>query len=277
MVIIDFAPGTHGHFLSYMINQYIFDIGVPIDNIFQSSGAAHVINTVPDFLQKRMCLHGHWSYFEQPYPETTKIIFIKHEPLLDFVLLTNMYHRCHPDAVKGEDVNIQQINKLHTDLMFSKSKTPKDLRNDWYAKLQERHLKKCEISQISELPKFDFDFSAFFDSEKFVKELSLCADFLQHRLHFDSSLIRLHHEFLSINQGYHKWKLAQSAMHHIFNDVSMMIDQQDWQMQAYINHMLSDLFKIYDGPLWTDDLYPNDTRIIYGLVQDFLNRYDDWY
>lgn len=277
MVILDFAPGAHGHFLSYVINQFIFNIKVPIDNLFQSSGAAHAINIVPDFIQKRMCLHGHWSYFEHRYPTAEKIVFIKHQPALDFLLLTNMYHRCHPHAVKGKDVNIEDIKKLQVDLMFSADKTIKNLRNDWYAKLHERHLKRCEIPQISGLPRYEFDFSAFFDTVKFVKELVLCADFLNHRLHFSGALIDLHHKFLRINQGYHRWMLAQSVMQHILNDVSTVIDREDWQMQAYINHVLSDLFKIYDNCLWTDDSYPNDTRIIHGMVKDFQARYDDQY
>jgi hypothetical protein len=276
MTTIDFAPGMHGHFLSYVINQYIFDINVPIDNIFQKSGAAHTINLVPDFLAKRICLHGHYSYFELPYPvEVEKIIFIKHDPTLDFLLLTNIYHRCHPEAVKSKDMNIEEIKQLHMDSMFSPNKTTKDLRNDWYTKLQERHLKKSEILQASTLPRYDFDFSAFFDPTKFVQELSLCADFLQHRLHFSSDLLDLHHRFLHINQGYQKWLLGQTIIHHILQNKAMVIDINDWQLHSYINHSLSNLVKIYDGRLWRDETYPNNTEIIYGILKNFLDQYDD--
>lgn len=278
MVTIDFSPGTHGHFLSYVINQYIFNIDVIVEDIFQSSGAAHTINVVPAFLQKRMCLHGHYSYFGFPYPVTVdKIVFIKHDPGLDFLLLTNIYHRCHPDVVQGNDMDVEDIKKLHLAQMFSQNKTPKDLRNDWYAKLQERHLKTCEFAQPTDLKKYDFDFSAFFDTARFIKELSLCADFLNQRVHFSRSLVDLHQKFLKINQGYQKWLQAQTLMQHILQDQSMPIDHDDWQIQAVINHILGDLFKVYDGCLWTDENYPNDARIIHAIIQDFVDHYDDRY
>lgn len=275
MTTIDFDPGMHGHFLTYVVNQYIFNIGVPTDNLFHRSGAAHNINVLIDFLDKSMTTHGHYSYYGLEHPVgTDRIIWICPDPQLDFVLLTNIFHRCAGETNKQSDVDPVTIHEAHLDLMQASSKSLQQLRENWYTKLKEQHLKKSVINNRASLPVYQFDYRSFFDIESFVCELSSCADFLDHRLHFCSDLVDLHNNFLRLNQGYQKWKLAQSIVQHILNNEQMHIDTCDWQLQSYINYVLNKIFKIHSGRLFEDDSYPASTQEIFTILQQFLDSYD---
>jgi hypothetical protein len=275
MTVIDFAPGTHGHFLEYVVNTYIFNINAPVKNLFQTSGAAHNINAAPEYQAQKMASSGHFSSYNHHYPDNTKkIIWIKHDPELDFVLLVNIFNRCHPDAIDGTDVNINEIHQLQMDLMFSSNQTPKSLRNDWYTKLQEHHLDQTKLKQKSDLPTFDFEYRSFFSLAEFIEQLQLLADFLNLTFVYNQSFIELYQEFIKINQGYQQYCTVLKIIDAILTNQPYPIDQTNWQIQSYINYRLSKLFKIYDGIIYSDDQYPKDANDIHKLVLEFVKNYD---
>lgn len=275
MIALDFSPGAHGHFLSFVVNQYIFDVKLPSTNIFQRSGAAHAINVDPVFQGRQMVCHGHYSYFDYPYPnDTNGVIWIKHDPKLDFILLTNIFHRCHPNAVQGTDVNIEDIKKLHKDMMFQQEERLHKLRGNWYTKLCENHLRNTLIIQDSDITRFDFDYASFFDLTAFVYELSRCADFCGMKLNFCQELVDLYEKFLDINQGFEKWCKGHQLLRDIMTDKYSTIDADDWQLQSFINYNISKIFKIHDGSLFDDDVYPADTCQISKIIQEFQETYD---
>jgi hypothetical protein len=276
MIVIDFAPGQHGHFLEYVVNTFIYNIGAPIENIFQKSGAAHNINNDAEYQACKQTSSGHYSSFNCTYPKNTdKIVWIKHNPSLDFVLLSNIYYRCHPDAVKGTDVNINQIHQLHIDAMFDSDQTIQSLRNNWYTKLQERHFKQTELKNNTALPVFDFKYSSFFSLQSFIEQLQCLADFLHFTFKYNQSFVELYQKFIEVNQGYNQLCKASRILDAILTNRSCLIEQQDWQLQAYINHQLSKLFKIHDGILHDSNNYPNNTQILHNLVVEFVNNYDN--
>jgi hypothetical protein len=275
MTVIDFAPGHHGHFLEYVVNNYIFNIDAPVKNLFQSSGAAHNINISTRYQERKIVTSGHYSSFDYVYPsDTRKVIWVKHAPELDFVLLVNVFHRCHPDAVTGKDVNIREIMQLHQDAMFESGQSLAKLRSNWYAKLQERHFAQYESKHQTDLATFDFDYSSFFYIDKFILELRTLADFLQSKFTYNQSFVTLYQEFISKNQGWHQYRHARALLDAVLTNRSESIDQSDWQTQSWTNHQLSQLFKIYDGELYSTDQYPSDTRYIHNLIAKFIVDYD---
>jgi hypothetical protein len=278
MTVIDFAPGQHGHFLEYVVNKYIFNINasIPTNNLFQSSGAAHNINNSLEYQKRKIVFSGHYSSFNFTYPDQAeKIIWIDHAPNLDFILLTNIYHRCHPNAVNGTEVNIHEITQLHQDAMFDADQTLQSLRNNWYTKLQERHFEQTKLKNNTNLPVFDFKYSSFFSLAAFIEHLQQLADFLNFTFVYNQSFVELYQKFIEVNQGYNQYCKALRIVDAILTNQSCLIDQQDWQLQAYINHQLSKLFKIYDGVLHDRNDYPSDTLILHNLVVEFVNNYDN--
>jgi hypothetical protein len=274
MIALDFAPGLHGHFLEYVINHYIFR-GVKLDDIFQSSGAVDRINVHAEY-QKSKAVHcGHYSSFDNAWDaRTEQVIFIRHDPELDFVLLTNIYHRCHPVAAQQFDFDAEKIKQYHSDFMLSDGTNEWQLKNNWFAKLDERHFYHTTCYPKTDLSVFEFDFVCFFNFVKFVKELQRVSEFVNLTFVHDSSLYDLWKEFLSRNQGYKLYTEANNIMTHACGDRSCVIPN-DWKLHAYLNHVMSRSFRLCDGVLHSDQPYPTDARELYKIITQHLEEFDN--
>jgi hypothetical protein len=221
-----------------------------------------------------MVFKGHYSSYGVPYPDNTqKVIFIKHDPKFDFVLLTNMFYRCHGDSVNESDFNAEIIQRLQTSMMLADGATDRALRNNWYTKLTERHFGPSETLPITNLPVFDFDYSSFFDLSQFLLELKQTANFLDNTFNFDQSLVDLWHDFINRNQGYHAQQHADNLLDSVYNNRSDNVEA-DWKIQAYINAVISKTFNLYDGPLFEDNTYPTDTKQIAKIIEHHIKTFD---
>jgi hypothetical protein len=271
--VIDFAPGLHGHFLEYVINRYIFKVSATVASIFQSSGACHSINTDTCYQSSKIIDRGHYSSFEYPYPlGTEKIVFIEHNPHLDFILLTNIYYRCHPDSINTTDFNVEEIKRLQESMMFLGS--PPALKNNWYTKLTERHFDLTDIRPKTHLPVLYFNFQSFFALDTFLLEIKKTADFLDHTFAFDNSLVSLWKEFIQRNQGYNKWVNGNQLFENIVAGIGTPIDD-DWKMHAYINYKISKTFALYDHPdLFLLGHYPSNTNQVHDIIVDHVKNFD---
>lgn len=274
-VAIDFAPGLHGHFLEYVINRYLFNVSCEIDSIFQSSGAVHAINTDKSYQANKIAWRGHYSSFNHRFSTgTTHVIFIKHNPKLDIVLLTNIYHRCHPAAVNVSDFNIEEIKKMHLAMMETDAKTPGQLRANWFAKLQERHhFAMVEKYPVTSIPIFDFDFSSFFSLPAFLQEIKRTAKFLDITFKFEQSLAYLWQDFIGRNQGYNLYLQAQDILSAIYHAEIKPIPD-DWKLQAYLNSEIAKTVDLYDGILYNISTYPDNTLEIYKIIIAHIQTFD---
>jgi hypothetical protein len=275
-VALDFAPGLHGHFLEYVCNRYIFKVPYSNNNVFQESGSAHPINVDSEYQKHKIVHRGHYSSFEHEYPvDTTDIIFVKHDPALDLILLTNIFHRCHSDSTKTDSFNTDDIKSLHIDLMFNSESTAMALRNNWYTKLMEHHFEHPNKKYSTNLPTFDFDYASFFSLDQFLLELKKVADFLNSTFVFDKTLCKLWQEFIERNRGYQLYLQGNQVFNQIAAGESFPIES-DWQLHAYLNYKISTIFKLYDHPdLFEAEQYPTDTKQIYKLIIDHIENYDN--
>jgi len=276
MILIDFAPGLHGHFLEFIVNRYIFDVEYCIDSIFQSTGAAHVINVDPVYQQNKIVESRHYSSLmnNRYYSENiNQIIFIKHNPNFDFVLLTNIFYRCHSKAIHSKDIDVDLIIEFHKQLMAADSVTDQDLKNNWFAKLQGRHFVECEKKAKSNILVFDFDFGSFFTLTTFLKELQRTADYLGMTFKFDQSLVNIWNEFIEKNQGYKLYNLGNHLLTQIYNNHTVEIPN-DWKLHAYINHNIAETFRLYDGELFESEAYPTNTQHIHKIILNHIASFD---
>lgn len=209
-----------------------------------------------------------------PYPAGSQyVIFIKHNPEFDFVLLTNIYYRCHPESMLSTDFNVDIIKKLHESLMISLSQTDKGFRNNWYTKLVERHFSHTEKQQATDLPVFNFDYASFFDLTKFLLELRKTANFLNQSLRFDTSLVTLWQEFIERNQGYQDYVYSRSLLEQVYQGNSAPI-KSDWKIHAYMNAVISKTFDFWYGPLFEGEGYPADTKEITDMIVNHVKTFD---
>ena len=273
MIALDFAPGLHGNFLEYVINHYICR-GVKLHNIFQSSGAADRINADKNYRNSKAIHCGHYSSFGNSWGDgMTQVIFIQHDPELDFVLLTNIYHRCHPIAAHQFDFDAEKIKQYHRDFMLTDTTEEWQLKNNWFAKLNERHFDHANSYPKTDLPVLEFDFRCFFDFVKFVKELQRVSEFLNMTFVYDSSLYDLWEEFLSKNQGYKLYTEANNILSHVYADRPCAIPN-DWKLHAYLNYAMSKSFRLCDGVLHSDQSYPTDAVELYQIIIQHLEEFD---
>lgn len=278
-VALDFAPGLHGHFLEYVLNRYIFQIGISKKSIFQSSGACHPINLDQEYQNNKIVKRLHYSAFDNgdsKYPaDINKVVFIQHDKKFDFILLTNMYYRCHPNATTELDFNIEEIKKLQESMMFGNVASASELRNNWYNKLVEHRFELTDKKIISDLPTFNFDFGSFFTLDSFLLEIRKVADFLEHTFVFEQSLVELWKEFISQNQGFQLWTHGNNLFEKIVSGIDVEIDP-DWKVHAYINYKLSTIFNLYDDPKLFGILdYPTSTKEVTSILMDHITNFDD--
>jgi hypothetical protein len=275
MILIDFAPGLHGHFLEFVVNRYIFGVEYSIDSIFQSTGAAHVVNVDPVYQSNKIVKSQHYSSLmnnKQYSKNINKIIFIKHNPQFDFVLLTNIFYRCHRNAVKSKDIDAELIIAFHTQLMGD-TITDLDLRNNWFAKLHERHFDAAAKQAHSNVPVFEFDFESFFDLTKFLTALQQTAGYLEMTFKFDHSLVEIWNEFMEKNQGYRLYSLGNNLLSSAYNNHNVEIPN-DWKLHAYMNRVISDTFRLHDGELFESVIYPTNTQQIHKIIIDHIDSFD---
>ena len=271
-IALDFAPGLHGHFLEYVTNRYIFDVS-EITDLFQSSGAVDRISVFEDYQNNKSIDCGHYSWdkilLDKPFE---KHIFIKHNPELDIILLTNIYHRCNHGAANSYDLDSEKIIEFHRSTIEGEQDW--EFKNNWYAKLIERQLDEPTAYYKSNLPTINFNFECFFEFPKFVSELQKVSQFLNMTLRYDSSLYDLWCEFMKRNQGYNLYTQANKILSFAYGNQKYKIPD-DWKLHAYINYVLTKSFRIHDGVLHTDNKYPTDTCVLYSIIQHHLNTFDE--
>jgi|APSaa5957512622_1039677.scaffolds.fasta_scaffold81231_2 hypothetical protein len=86
-IVLDFSPSLHGHFLEYIVNVYIF--GLPkIENIFNSSGAAHVIDTNKPYQRSKVVHGNHYSIGVKPYPSKLRKLYSSNATLHMILLVS---------------------------------------------------------------------------------------------------------------------------------------------------------------------------------------------
>ena len=274
MILIDFAPGLHGHFLEFVINRYLFNVEYSNDTIFQTTGAAHLINVDPVYQKNKIVESQHYSSLSNQQRYNTqykKIIFIKHDWKLDFVLHTNVFYRCDPDALKNKDFPVDEIIAHHLLLLGNGSDLR--LRNVWFALLHERHFDALTKQVHSDVPVFEFDFGSFFDLTKFLLELQQTAVYLEMTFKFDQSLVDLWNEFMEKNQGYRLYSLGNNLLSSAYNNLNVEIPN-DWKLHAYMNYVISDTFRLYDGELFESAIYPTNTQQIHKIIIDHMDSFN---
>lgn len=269
---IDYGPGAHGHFLELVVNKYIYGLDYSSPDIFHSSGAVHAIDVDDIYQENKLAKHGHYSSFNTSYPKLIEnVVFINHTQDLDFVLLTNIYYRCHPDAINVKDFNAEQITELHKKFLLGSSNL--DLRNNWFAKLNERQFEHASVQPNTNLPIYKFPYKSFFNLIDFCKELKKLSAFLGETFKFNGSLPILWNEFIKRNQGWALYNQGNVLIENMLNAQAIDIPN-DWKLHAFINFQLSKLFDLYDGDLFNLELYPTNTLTLHTIVNDHIKNFD---
>ena len=114
---------------------------------------------------------------------------------------------------------------------------------------------------------------SLFDLVEFYNELYRLAEFLEITFVPDQELSDLLEEFLNRNQGWQYYKECKNLTHAAITGNSIEFFSNEIS-QALINSLLSKSVGIFDGELFDNDSYPNNTCQIWNTVDQHLKTFD---
>lgn len=268
MIKIDFHGSTHGHFLEYIANVYIMQTPGSTTSIFKKdTGSAH--NADNTYTSNRLIRCGHYSQpiynLEIDDADTIiRIIMDSNNDDLFFVATTNLIY-------KAGDVG---FDKQMTNIPGSIRQNAMAYRNNWYSKFNEKHLYSYQYKEFANIKNntFKFPFESFFNFKNLCTILNDLAFFLNQTFFPDDSLYVLWKEFIERNQGWQSYTKCNLIIQDIFNNKNRELDNLTIIEEALINYNLSKICRIYNGAMFNNPVYPQNTQDIYKEIQDHLSQ-----
>jgi hypothetical protein len=264
MIKLDFHGSTHGHFLEYVANVYIMQTTPSKASIFRPpTYSAHAADKY--YLADRIIECGHFSANKNKFLPDDIVIRIAIDPVDDdlfFIALSNLMYKAGDIGFERQMLSIPDAIRNN----------PAELRNNWYSKINQRKTFAAHYQNFSVInnPVFDFSFKAFFSFDTFAKELSNLSIFLNQIFVPDQVLFELWSKFIEVNQGWQSYTKCNQILHNIFANVDSNLSCTPLE-EAWLNFNLSSICHLYDGHLFTNDVYPTNTQTIYSIIQEHNN------
>lgn len=268
---IDFHGGTHGHFLEYIVNTYIFRTPKSEVSIFTPNrGSSHEASEAYQRSKQAVC--GHFSdnaqgrdadpkYKNFKYSDNDKIVQVSIDQLDDkqfFIALTNLLHRTSGATF---DQHMDQIPECIRN-------NRKLLRDNFYSKIQERET-YCNLFPVFKqeaLPTYKFNFNSFFSYTMLCAELNQLSIWLDKEFCPDSDLYMLWFEFISLNQGWNSYYRCDKLLTDILSNAPAEIKCTTLE-EAWLNYNLTKMCNVYNGTMFSDN-YPTNAQEIYKQIYD---------
>jgi len=265
MVHLDFFSGSHGHFLEYVINTWLFK-GPRVSNVFTPLGASHMIRRSAVYMENRIVVADHYSEFDKPCDSPSKIVRITiNQDWSNWIYQINVLAR-------AGDIPLEKKLELTPAPVRD---VPQALRNEWYAKFnQSDHGYNLPGNwRWPHIPAYDFPMESLFDHTEFYKELYRLSSYLEITFVPDHVLASLLTEFLSRNQGWIRYLQAQQIVNSVLTGIKSEF-ASDVISQALVNSLLSKSVGIFDGELFDRDDYPTNTNRVWEIVEQHLTTFD---
>ena len=264
MIFLDFFSGSHGHFLEYVINTYIFT-GPRVANFFTELGASHGIRRDADYMNSRIVCAAHYTEFDIDILEKpAQVVRISTATQMEKIIYQiNIMHRAGDIPVEKKIMLIPE----------SVRNNESQLRLDYFSKLTDTGYLLPGNWRWNDVPNYEFAMGSLFDLCNFYIELKKLAHFLNHSFNPDESLAQLWQEFMQRNQGWCYWKKSQDLITKSLANENFEFNADLWT-QALLNCLLMQSIGICDGVLFDDDTYPSNTNQLYQIVQQYICEFD---
>lgn len=257
---LDFFSGSHGNFLEYCINRYIYKTPSFADLLITETGTSHGLYTHQPYLDCKQTVCAHFTEFDFDTDAPTVVRIV----IQDF-----QGQCCYQINVLNRAADIT-AEEREQELSSTVTNSPVQLRNYYYSKLNHDGY---TIPGDWKYPGFDFEMSSLYQFESFLHELKRTADYLNLTFTPDQELGKLWQQFIAKNHGLQAWFACQRAMEQIFagDDVEIKFDIQ---RQALLNCLISRSVGMYDGAMFDQDEYPATTGEIYQHIQQHIETFD---
>lgn len=266
--IIDFHGASHGHFLEYVINTWIFN-GFRVPRVFTDLGTSHLPRQNFEYQANRMIKCGHYTEHPVVHDRPEKIVRITVDTKVgQQIHMVNVMHRV------GDITLDSSYKRIPSDVLD----VPVLLRTNWFSKLTDaENLYKLDYKwRWPEADAFEFAMENLYDLTLFYQTLQRCADFLEQKFTPDQELYATWQQFVEMNQGLQCYKKSKKIVELALANQDFEFDSNEFE-QALINAILTTTVNMYDGPLFVDNLYPTNTKQIWQYIQAHLNEFDKKY
>lgn len=277
MIYIDFYPGAHGHFLKFLINRFILQLGThcefdPFDNTF---GPTHQLpsnsNTLTVLASGFSCVNNRLTL-----PDLSCLIELHVDADVKYPVLYNQAVQLMPGNSQEFLIAPADLKTLNVNTLV-KLKNHKDLsrhiQNDLglrtnYPRYWFRNIfyNKITVDQyfLNKANKFNFsnsteclikiNVSSLYNLELLTSELIKISNLLDKIPNFEN-LDSVWETFMSVNWGYQSKIKCDTIYNQIINKQTADIDL-DVLEEAYLDSLLG------HGP-YEDDDYPTNTSKFY--------------
>jgi hypothetical protein len=260
---IDFHGGTHGHFLEYVVNTYIFKCPSSIDSIFSVRGSTVEIDR-PD----RRVVCGHFSetaqgrdadpkYVDFEFNQDDRVIRINLDQTNDvdfFIGFTNLIYRSSGATVEDHMAHIPEHIRNNKRL----------LRNDFYSKINERKQYANLFPKFTYTwpENFDFPFWHFYNFTDFCGSLHKLAVWTNESFTPSEELYILWEEFINKNQGLSSYSRCEDLLTAILGNQFDFIDLTVLE-EAWVLYNIAKITGVY----LEFDEFPTSTQQIYEMLK----------
>jgi hypothetical protein len=265
MVVLDFFSGSHGHFLEYVINTYIYR-GPRVKNIFTELGTCHGIRQDTAYQQHQVVTAGHYSEFNRdPVRPPQQVIRITIDSDME-----NICYQLNVLCRAGDIPEDKKAQEINSDVRNS----PAQFRMDYYFKfLSDRHgYKRPNHWRWNDIDHYEFPMRSLYNALDFYSELQKLSQFLNYSFEPDPSLLQLWQDFCDKNHGLCAWTRCNEIYQQVMANKNIHIKTTVAE-QAILNWMLTRAVNIHDGALFDSD-YPSNTADIWKCVEQHLKTFD---
>lgn len=265
MILLDFFSGSHGHFLEYVVNTWLFG-GPKVPNLFTALGTSHGIRSHQQYEQQKIVCGGHYSEYNLFTVAPQKVIRISIDSNWgNYIYQINVMSRAGDIPIEKKIIQTSQLVR----------ETPRLYRNEWFSKFnfKENGYTLPGNWRWPDLPAFEFRMESLFDHIEFYQELYRLSAYLEQSFRPDEDLSQTLQSFLDKNQGWQYWQKAKRIVEQTLLGNSMSFDG-DEILQALVNSILSQCVGVFDGVLFDADAYPTDTLQLQSALQQHLMTFD---
>lgn len=293
-ILIDFAGGTHGNFLEYLLNKFYYseDWSPPFTDIGTSYNKEY---NPPD----KKFFAGHFAREENPDRElfseyvnrSQKVIMITYESTELLQMALNSIYRAGDSKIDIDNLENNTYNKLmkfnfYHELMETLNKSynlqcsevnpdvPRYILREFFKFAFKYDMINSYITSQNSAEKFlqnkdvfKFPYKSFFDFDLLVVELNKIAEYYNLTLAIDQIYLKqIHNTFLNRIIGLSDTAICDTIINNINDNIDINIPKLNLFQESYINGKLEKLFN-KEMPFKMDIYFTNTRQII-----DYLNR-----
>lgn len=263
MTFLDYFSGSHGMFLEYVINSWIFD-GPRVANPFTDLGTSHRIYFDAAYQNNKQITANHWTEFDQSIDRLDKMVCIS---------INSFKGQCCYQInvdIRAGDLLVIRKPSVPADILAS----PRLLRNDFYAKFVDSSdgyglPGKWKYSHVDS---FYFRMESLYDMIDFYAELRQLASFLDRVFRPDQDLVTVWNKFIEKNHGLVMWNKCHNILKQSLSGYHADIDL-DTREQSLLNAMITRCIGLADGDLFEYDQYPGNTTMIRNQIEHYLKTF----